>query len=700
MRLALILTAVNQLTRPLAQAHAQVQAFTRPIAAVNGMTRQLGSVAGVGRLSDALQGVGHQARYAMGMVGGLANRMTGLGAIAGTALGFASLAGFNAGFVRPAAEMERIRITLERVEGSSAGAQRALDWVSDFARRTPYELGEVTRAFLDIRNLGLDPTKGALERAGDAAAIMGTRYSEAVTALAAALRGEFDPLERFGVFAKVEGERAVIEWENNGRRMRSVVAKTNRALIAEAITRAWTQKFGGGMEALAQSWDGMMSNLSDTWGRFRLLVMQGGVFDFLKTQLGELLSWTERLSADGTLQRWSSTLGGQLLALGRGVRELVVGTAEVPPLMQRLSAVFEVVNGIVGPLVERYGGLELALGAIAAIVAGPVISALASMAVAVITLGVALLTTPVGWVIAGLAAIAGAVTLIYRNWGPISTWFSNLFRRIARDPQVQWLRSVLGPLFAGVAAFIQRAWSAMPGFFRNLWTFITSPFTAAAALIQRAWSVMPGFFRNLWTFITSPFTAAWGVIKPVLDALGVTDALQAAWEPLASFFEGLWERIEAAFRAAWDTVKPIMDKVVEAVRFLDRDANVGQPGPAQGQVNRRMAGRAQRIDGYDDEDMPDVPALPPRGLFLGDVMPDPQASPRDGVRLLPPGGARNPLLLPPSAPPPAARQREEVRVNAGGKLQIEIQDNRTNVTGRMDDPRIGLDVRRGLSMAD
>lgn len=43
-------------------------------------------------------------------------------------------------------------------------------------------------------------------------------------------------------------------------------------------------------------------------------------------------------------------------------------------------------------------------------------------------LSVALITTPIGWIITGVAAVAGAVYLIYRNWDGISKWFANLWQ--------------------------------------------------------------------------------------------------------------------------------------------------------------------------------------------------------------------------------------------------------------------------------
>ncbi|MEX2334731.1 MAG: hypothetical protein WD600_10770 [Pseudohongiella sp.] len=42
-------------------------------------------------------------------------------------------------------------------------------------------------------------------------------------------------------------------------------------------------------------------------------------------------------------------------------------------------------------------------------------------------LSIAFLTTPIGWITMGIAAVAGAVYVIYRNWEGIAQWFGNLW---------------------------------------------------------------------------------------------------------------------------------------------------------------------------------------------------------------------------------------------------------------------------------
>ncbi|MGL6438175.1 phage tail tape measure protein, partial [Aeromonas hydrophila] len=55
----------------------------------------------------------------------------------------------------------------------------------------------------------------------------------------------------------------------------------------------------------------------------------------------------------------------------------------------------------------------------------------------ILRMGMAMLTTPVGWFIMGIAAIAGGAYLIYKNWDGIAKWFSELWEK-CKAPLMAW----------------------------------------------------------------------------------------------------------------------------------------------------------------------------------------------------------------------------------------------------------------------
>lgn len=97
----------------------------------------------------------------------------------------------------------------------------------------------------------------------------------------------------------------------------------------------------------------------------------------------------------------------------------------------------QTVHAILWPVIKAFGGLKMVITVISYVALaslmmklGGVVVAFAAFTRSILLFNLALLATPLGWFIAGVAAIGAAVYLIYRNWKPISAFFSNLWERV------------------------------------------------------------------------------------------------------------------------------------------------------------------------------------------------------------------------------------------------------------------------------
>jgi len=154
-----------------------LQAVDKASPALEVVANAMGKVINVGgkevTLGQQLQQVAHKARNAAGEIASLGIRLGALGAV----LGFT----FKNAFLDIGAEFERLETVLTTLEGSQARAKQSLGWIQDFATRTPYEITEVTEAFVRLRSYGIDPTNGTLATLGDTAAAMGKPIMEGPT---------------------------------------------------------------------------------------------------------------------------------------------------------------------------------------------------------------------------------------------------------------------------------------------------------------------------------------------------------------------------------------------------------------------------------------------------------------------------------------------------------------------------------------
>lgn len=104
--------------------------------------------------------------------------------------------------------------------------------------------------------------------------------------------------------------------------------------------------------------------------------------------------------------------------------------AELPGRLESLCGFFgDLYDGIQpvlaagGWLVDTFGGANVALTAVGLMIAATVVPAMVGLATSVYGLGAALLTTPVGWFLIAVAAIAGLAYVIYKNWDGIAAFF-------------------------------------------------------------------------------------------------------------------------------------------------------------------------------------------------------------------------------------------------------------------------------------
>jgi hypothetical protein len=117
---------------------------------------------------------------------------------------------------------------------------------------------------------------------------------------------------------------------------------------------------------------------------------------------------------------------GQIKAWAKEFGEKLIGFARrLPGYLAALGAKFSELKAKLEPLAKRVGGFGNLLGIIAGlIIGGPLIAAIGSLAAAFISLGIVLATTPVGWVILGIAA---AAFLVIKNWSSLKTFFTDLW---------------------------------------------------------------------------------------------------------------------------------------------------------------------------------------------------------------------------------------------------------------------------------
>jgi len=431
--------------------------------------------------------------------------------VATAAFGVSALAANQ--LVDTAAQFEKFQTILETTEGSSAKAKAAMAWVTEFAAKTPYELDQVMQSFVALRSMGLDPTKGLMRDLGDASAAMGVPMLQAVEAMKDAVTGENERLKELGIISSKSGD--VIEYSYvtlDGQSKTVKAMKGDAAGIQKAISGIFSEKYGGAMDKLSRTWEGMISNIGDIWLQFQLAIMNAGLFDWMKSKLQLILDTINQLQDSGELDKWAAYIGQNI--------QFVLETAwnfavRVYGVLQKLGTYLVAAKDYVGSW-ERLAAI---LGALAfAPVLISTAAGIVQIAMGITMLSAALMANPIVLLIMAIVAAAAA---IYIYWGPIKEFFIGLWNSIAAGASALWekLKSLLGfdPLSVLKTAFswspiglviqnwgsiqstIQGFISAIPGIVTGAWDLVKTAFSwAPAGLIIQNWDGISGRFRLLF----------------------------------------------------------------------------------------------------------------------------------------------------------------------------------------------------------
>lgn len=186
-------------------------------------------------------------------------------------------------FISTSAQFEQYETTLKSITGSSQKAKESMDWITDFTASTPFQLEQVTEAFVKMKAYGLDPMDGTLTTLGDTASAMGKDITQAVEAIADAVTGENERLKEFGIKASKSGDTIAYAWSDSSGKARNIVIKNNKEIIQSTLNAIFNEKYVGAMAEQSKTWNGIISNISDKWTMFQRDVMEsGGLFDYLK----------------------------------------------------------------------------------------------------------------------------------------------------------------------------------------------------------------------------------------------------------------------------------------------------------------------------------------------------------------------------------------------------------------------------------
>lgn len=427
------------------------------------------------------------------------------------------------------------------------------------------ELATVLGALMKNGGTSLDElgskTNDLMVLGADMAATFGTSTTEAVNALSSALKGERDPIERYGVSlrqAAIDARAAEMGFEKVGGSLSAEATQAaTLSLIMEQTADAHGQ-FGresGTLSNKIQRTKAKLENMAATLGTYLLPVI-GNVVDWLADKLEPALDglkrWIENTGIPA-FNRLKDALNNNVLPalkdLYKWIKDNVLPVIKdlgnwitdtlVPALMDAARWIKDNANWLI-PLATALGTAVLAWQAYNRIMLIATTTKTALKA-AQVALNAVMKANPIGIIITLIASlVAGLVTLYHTNED---------FRRIV---DTAWT-AVKSAVEAVVTWFTD---TALPW----IQNFITG--------ISDAWNNVKEWTTTAWNAVKTTISDAWNAVKSTVTGAidSVKSSISGAWETVKSNTSTSWTNVKNSISTAWTNIKTAISDGIANIR--------------------------------------------------------------------------------------------------------------------------------------
>jgi hypothetical protein len=261
--------------------------------------------------------------------------VTGALAAVGISASFAALAREA---VNTAASFEQLNTQLRFVVGTVEAFNQSKQFIIDFAARAPVSLNDVTQAFIQMAQRGLDAQR-IVEAIGNAASLQ-QNPAASFEALARAIRQVSDlnklTQEELNQLADAGGASVARVLQVLGDMGVKVSGDIGAAGISartgiEAVLRVLEEDFKNAMDATQGNWVILMSNMRDTWAVLQDTIVKGPLFDFLRSLALLLQNEMQRAIQENQalFQSWGQSAVNAIKAVVEWVARLMDALAKL-----------------------------------------------------------------------------------------------------------------------------------------------------------------------------------------------------------------------------------------------------------------------------------------------------------------------------------------------------------------------------------
>jgi hypothetical protein len=466
----------------------------------------------------------------------------------------AAILKFGADAVQSASRTEQAMGGVDAVFGKNADTVKK--WADSAAgsiglAKSEYgELATLIGSQLSNAGLPLDvvtkKTKGLIDQGADLAAMFGGTTADAVGALSSAMKGEFDPLEKYGT-------------------------SLSAAKIKAEMAAAGTDKLTGKAAAQAK-----------TMATLKLITQQTAkAHGAAAREQDTAAARAQQLSA--SVENLKSDLGTALLPIVAAVGEKL---AVVARWMSKNITLVQIIVGVIATMVAVILALNAAISIYNILI---VILGEETAAAWLAALG------PIGLVILAVVAVVAVIVILWKK--------SETFRAVVKavwaaiKAGAQAMGTAIKAVWKGVLAAARTVSAVVKAVWKAVWRVIGAAVRAYLAVARAVFGAIRTAVTNVTSAIKGRWKALWAAVADL--ARGLRDKLKTIWDSVkdkvgtvTDSIKGVWDKAIKAIKDTVDGLGKVLSKPFDTVKTAIDDVKtaIDHVVTAVGDLIKKIAG--------------------------------------------------------------------------------------------------------------
>jgi hypothetical protein len=489
----------------------------------------------------------------------------------------AALVAFGKSAVDSASRTQQAMGAVESVFGKNAGQIQA--WAANASSSVGLASSEymefASTIGAQLKNMGLsaaDATTGTndlITLGADLAATFGGTTADAVGALSAALRGEADPAERYGLALN----QTAVNAELAKKGMDGLTGQAATTAKAQTILEMASKQAGGAIGQFGREADSAAGSAQ----------IASAKWEDAKSALGEALlpAVTAVTTALASMAGWmSQNTTAVTVALG-----VVGGLVAVILALNAGLKVYNTIQALSAAITARKTAAQAAnttatvVGTSAEVAAT---GATKGLTIAQRALNAVMRANPVGLVITAVMLLVAGIVLLWNKNKGFRDFVKGAWKAISTAAIAAWnaiKRVVLAVLnwisakIRSVRAVVVAVWSAIRSSASNAWAGVRNTVASVGNWIASKMRSVKAVVAAVWSAIRSSASSAWNGVRSIVNGVvsSIRRIIQGIKSVASSVFNGIKNIARSAFNAILGPVRAVQNafnSVVSAVRSV------------------------------------------------------------------------------------------------------------------------------------